>query len=341
MKDFSFFIGIDISADSFTAHCMNKDFNVIFPAESFENTPEGFEQLSDRIQANSIPIKRLLLCLEATGVYSETLCYVMSSNSYSIALVDPRKVKGATQDSPRKNDSLDATRITEYAARFTDKLTIWKPNNHILEQIKVLLSTREHLTQQKVSNENALKTLQRKYYQTPFANKVYEETISLFKKDIAAIDREIRRLIDKDDSFRHYISLAVSVPGVGLLLGANLLVLTQGFTEPISYKKLSAHFGICPFEKESGSSVRKKPRSRGHGPARIRKLLHLASRSVKTHRPEFRKYFYRKSLEGKPNKLILNNISNKILKIICAVINSKTAYVDNYKSVHPNILKSA
>jgi hypothetical protein len=105
-------------------------------------------------------------------------------------------------------------------------------------------------------------------------------------------------------------------------------------------KNLSAHFGICPFEKESGSSVRKKPRSRGHGPARIRKLLHLASRSVKTHRPEFRKYFHRKSLEGKPGKLILNNISNKILKIICAVINSKTAYIDNYKSVHPNILKS-
>ena len=139
MKEISFFIGIDISADFFSAHCMKKDFTTIFPAQSFENTPEGFEQLSHLIEKDSIPSKKLLLCLEATGVYSETFCYVMSSKGYSIALVDPRKVKGATQDSPRKNDVLDATRLSDYAARFTDKLTIWKPNNHILEQISMII----------------------------------------------------------------------------------------------------------------------------------------------------------------------------------------------------------
>lgn len=341
MKEKRFFIGIDIASASFTACCINQDMEPIFPVESFSNTPEGFERLSTAIHHHHLPTNQVLLCLEATGVYSETLCYLLGSKGYSIVLVDPRKVKGATQESPRKNDILDAKRIAEYAARFTDKLVLWKPGSQILEQIKVLLSTREHLTQQKTANENALGTLKRKYYQTPLANKVYEETIARLKKDIKAIDKEIGRLIDKDDSFKHYVALATSVPGVGLLLAANLLVLTQGFTEPLSYKKLSAHFGICPFEKESGTSVRKRPRSRRYGPVRVRKLLYLASLSVKTHRQEFGKYFYRKYLEGKPKKLILNNIANKILKILCAVINSKTAFIENYKSVNPNLLKSA
>ena len=39
--------------------------------------------------------------------------------------------------------------------------------------------------------------------------------------------------------------------------------------------------------------------------------------------------------------LILNNIENKLLKLICAVINSGCAYIKNYKSINPNRLKTA
>ncbi|MCZ7610992.1 MAG: hypothetical protein M5U17_12620 [Ignavibacterium sp.] len=46
-------------------------------------------------------------------------------------------------------------------------------------------------------------------------------------------------------------------------------------------------------------------------------------------------------VEGKNKRLILNNIENKLLKIICAVVNSGTAYTENYKTINPELIKTA
>ena len=339
MQRTKYFLGVDISADSFSASTISDPENVVFFVDDISNTFEGFESLNQNIVQNNIQPRDIIICLEATGVYAENLCYYFASKTYQVILADPHKVNHATRDTPRKNDHIDAQRIAEYAYRYTDKLSLWQPRDEILEQIKVLLSTREHITEQMVGDQNALKALSRKYHQTPLANKVYQETITKLKEHIKEIDKEIKSLIDKDDSFHRYVNLAKSVPGVGLLLAANLLVLTNGFTEKLNYKKIAAYSGICPYEQKSGSSVNKKPHSRRCGPSKLRKLLYLASLSVRTHNLYFKKYFLRKANEGKPNRIILNNIANKILKIVCAVINSNNTFINNYKSINPVILK--
>jgi len=66
------------------------------------------------------------------------------------------------------------------------------------------------------------------------ANEIYTETIAKLNELIKQIDKEIKHLIDKDNSFKNNIFLAKSVPDVGFLLATNLLVLTKGFTENIN-----------------------------------------------------------------------------------------------------------
>jgi hypothetical protein len=77
------------------------------------------------------------------------------------------------------------------------------------------------------------------------------------------------------------------------------------------------------------------------GPAKLRKLLYLAALSVRTHNINFKKYFLRKVAEGKNKRLVLNNIENKLLKIVFAVVSSGVAYTENYKSINPTLLKTA
>ncbi len=341
MRRTNYFLGFDISADTFSACTISNPESIIFSMDDVSNSYDGFEQINNLIVKHRLPVNETIICLEATGVYAEKLCYYFASRSYRICVEDPHKINHATKDSPRKNDHIDAQRIAEYAYRYIDRLNLWQPRAEILEQIKTLLSTREHISEQLIGNQNALKALARKYYQTPLANKVYQETITKLKEHIKEIDKEIKSLTDKDDSFHQYVSLAKSVPGVGLLLSANLLVLTNGFTEKVNYKKISSYAGICPFEQKSGTSLNKKPRSRRCGPQKLRKLLYLASLSVRTHNLAFKKYFLRRALAGKPNRLILNNIANKILKLTCAIINSKTSFINNYQSVNPMLLKTA
>ncbi|MEG8947238.1 IS110 family transposase [Rosettibacter firmus] len=340
MHKTKYFIGIDISADDFSASCISSPDNIVFSTQKFSNNIDGAEEFLSLLSKHNIKQSETIICMEATGVYSENITYFLASKGFTISIEAPQKVKNKTKDTPRKNDFIDALSIAEYAYRYYDKLPIWKPKNEILEQIQVLLTTREHLSVQMTANINALKTLKHKYYQTPLANQIYEKTISKLKEHIKEIDREIKALINKDDSFKNNIFLAMSVPGVGLLLAANLLVLAKGFTEVLNYKRIASYTGICPYEQMSGTSLHKPPRSRKCGPSKLRKLLYLAALSVRTHKRNFKKYFLRKVSEGKNKRLILNNIENKLLKIICAVINSGVAYTENYKSINPNLLKS-
>ena len=49
----------------------------------------------------------------------------------------------------------------------------------------------------------------------------------------------------------------------------------------------------------------------------------LSAMLVATHNAEFRKYYLRKVAEGKPKRLVLNNVANKLLKIVCALVKTE------------------
>jgi transposase len=341
MEKKNYFIGIDISAEDFSACCIADPDNVLIPSEKYSNQIDGYLQFTSLLKSHNVQKSQAIICMEATGVYAEKLSYFMAAEGFAVCIEAPHKIKNKTKDTPRKNDYLDAKLIAEYAFRYTDKLSYWQPKSEILEQIQVLLTAREHLTIQMTANNNSLKALKYKYYQTPLANQIYQKLITELKEQIKRIDKEIKSLIDKDDNFKKKVSLAKSVPGVGLLLAANLLVLTRGFTDHTNYKHIAAYAGICPYEQTSGTSLNKLPKSAKCGHKKLRKLLYLAALSVRTHNENFKKYFLRKVAEGKSKRLVINNIENKLIKVIFAVVNSEVEYCKSYKSINPNLLKSA
>ncbi|MCK5663961.1 MAG: IS110 family transposase, partial [Thiotrichaceae bacterium] len=286
-----YFTGIDIASENFTASLLVTTDQPSKLTATFQNSPQGFEEFQRWLLKHKIKPSNSVFCMEATGVYGEHLCYWLTANNYRIAVEPPLKVKRAFKVKGHKTDPLDAQQIAEYALRFQDKLHFWQPKADMLEQIRILLTTREQFVQQKTANINSLHTLKRKVVQTPLANEYYESNIERLSKQIKNIEKEIQRLIDKDQHFKKTIILLKSIPGVSVLLAANLLVATDGFRNYVNHKQLAAYIGICPYEHRSGSSVYKKPRSARYGPARLRKLLCLAARSVKTHKKPFQLYF--------------------------------------------------
>jgi transposase len=187
-------------------------------------------------------------------------------------------------------------------------------------------------------HKNALQAIQRKVVRTPFAEQAYLHLIEQLKKQIRAIDTEVRRLIESDPTFKEMLLLLLSVPGVGLLLASHFILLAQFSLE---YRLLASFLGIAPHEHSSGTSVYQHATSRHFGPPAIRKLLYLAACSVCAHRPQFRTYLLRKTKEGQPARLVLNNVENKLIRIMCAVLSSKTAFIENYHSVQPPVLQKA
>lgn len=341
MRKPKYYVGIDMSSASFTVSVGTTPWKMITEAVEFENNTDGFSAMLSWMEGNDIQADQAVLCMEATGVYGEGLAYFLSAKHYPLAIEPPLKVKRAFMPQGHKNDRVDSQQIAEYSYRFYDELRYWQPREAVLEQIKVLLSTREQFVTQMTTHRNALKTLKRKVIATPLAETLHQQSIDRIKKSIKEIDVEIQRLIDQDPKYGQMIRLLVSIPGVGLLLASNiLLVIESSPNDPLNPRQLAAYLGICPYEHRSGRSVYKPATSRHYGPAKARKLLYLASLSVRTHDPTFRKYFLRKVAEGKPKKVVLNNIANKLLKIMCAVIRTQTPYIPGYRSIHPALLNS-
>jgi transposase len=331
------YVGIDIASATFTAAVgrMGDKWQIVVRPGEFGNAYDSFPQFLTWLQQHGVTPEKAIVCMEATGVYGEVLAHYLAAHHYRLAIEPPLKVKRAFAPAGHKSDPVDSCQISEYAYRFFDELTLWKPRSEVLEQIQILLTVREELTVERTGHTNALKALQRKVVHAPLAEETHQTTLNQLKEHILALEKEIKRLIDEDPTFRQVVLLLMSIPGVGMLLAAHMLIVIYSATQPLSPKALAAFIGICPYENSSGSSINHPPTSRHYGPSAIRKLLFLASLSVRTHNQRFKQYFLRKSKEGKPAQLIINNIANKLLKIMCAVVRSNTAFIDDYQSVSP------
>ena len=152
---------------------------------------------------------------------------------------------------------------------------------------------------------------------------VWQEAARLYNKVLDLLEEPV---VPLTPGFRNQLDRAA------LSVSNNV---AEGF-ERVTVKELNSFLGIAPNEHSSGSSVHGHPTSRHFGPTAIRKLLYLAALSVSTHRDQFRSYYLRKTQEeGKPARVVLNNIENKLIKIICAVLRSNSPYHPDYSPLPP------
>ena len=115
MQTTKYFSGLDISADDFSASGITSPDNLVFTTQKFSNNIDGFNEFSILLSKHNIKPSELIICMEATGVYSENLSYFLVSKGFSIVIEAPHKIKNKTKDSPRKNDFIDALSIAEFA----------------------------------------------------------------------------------------------------------------------------------------------------------------------------------------------------------------------------------
>ena len=335
------YIGIDIASETLTATIFHSPQDEKITKESIPNTIEGFQMMRDWFKSQNVSWDNAIICMEATGVYGEALTHYLVSQNFSVAVEPPLKVKRAFYPHGHKNDRVDSVQIAEYAYRFFDQLRFWRPLDENIERLKHFLSLREGLVKQSVAIQNSLKAYQNHLLKDQSLVEIQQKNLSQIKEHIAAVDGHIKSLINQNPSLHQLSVFLVSLCGVGVLLSAYMLVMTNGFQNITHYKQFAAFLGICPFEFKSGKSINKQSHCRPFGPNYAKKLFHLAARSVATHRPEFRKYYLRKIEQGKSKSLVLNNIANKLVKISFALVRDRQSYIKGYRSISPLVLQNA
>ena len=128
---------------------------------------------------------------------------------------------------------------------------------------------------------------------------------------------------------RENYGLVCSVKGVGSITSIALLVHTNNFTSFENVRQLSTYCGCAPFPDSSGIVDKGNHISRLAN-KELKVLLTSCARSAVVHDKALSAYYARKMAEGKTGRVVINNVRNKLLHRIFAVVNSKIPYSADY-----------
>jgi transposase len=160
-----------------------------------------------------------------------------------------------------------------------------------------------------------------------------KELLKLNKKLIESIDVQIKKIesdiemnIMLDSELKCKAELIRSVPGVGKVVSWMMIAKTEGFTSISDPRKMACYCGVVPFDHQSGTSIRYRPRVSVFADKGMKSLLHLAAMSSIRLNNDLGTYYKRKVQEGKNKMSVLNAVRNKIIHRIFAVIKNQTIY---------------
>jgi len=320
------FIGIDISKLTYDVAIIDEYQNI--QSYVFENTQKGIKSFLQLLKNNKLLLSESLICMEHTGVYGKLIISKLVEKQANICVEMSLKIIRSSGVQRGKNDKIDAIKIAQYAKKYISEIELYVPVPEVLDKIRTLISIREHLVKSKMrisQYPNELKDFSPEL--AKLAQKNIKKTIKTFNSEIKRIEQEVKTLILADDKLNKIITLATSVTGIGLFTALDLTIHTNFFTRCKNPKQLACYCGVVPFEHTSGSSIRKKPKVHHMANKKLKKQLYLCALSALNYDPEIKAYYNRKVNEGKPKMLVINNIKNKLIQRVCAVIRKQQPYV--------------
>ena len=330
------FIGIDFSKLKFDAAIYSVDTKAIMSTEVFNNEQSGYADFLQWVKENTRCQKSgILFCGEHTGYYSSSLSVFLYESGYDMWLVSGLEMKLTQGIKRNKTDRVDACKIAEHAYRYQDKVVLFQPVSKALEEIRELLSYRERLVETRKVLTTSAQEMKR-VKDNASCDYIYQDSLEYIRSintSVRDCEKRIEVLVKQDISLKTNYKLVSSVVGIGLVNAALILVATANFTLFVNPRKFGCYCGVVPFEHSSGSSVRGKTRVSKMANRHLKTKLTLAAQNAARFDPELKEYYQRKRSEGKNNWLVLNNVKNKLIHRIFAVLRYGQMYEKQY--VHP------
>ena len=313
--------GVDISKDVFDVHGSTTGHH------QYKNDEPGFKKFLKRLPDDC------LVAMEATGYYHYRLAQFLYKNEVVVSVINPLIIKRFIQMklAKIKTDKSDAKMICEFALINQVPLytALTDVQSECLQLFRVLDNFIKHrtATKNKMHGEEVLGIPSKFTYRSLRRNKKHYDI------EIKAIEEKILSLVKEDQ--QQQLTLLISVPGIGHKTALFLIIVTDGFSKFETASQLCSYVGITPTTRESGSSVRGRPRISKVGNKKLRNLLFLCSFNACKHNKACRELYERIVNKGKSKKLALIAVANKLLKQCFAIAKSGRPYDESYVSVLP------
>jgi transposase len=322
---YQLYAGLDVAAKSFTVWWQDLP-HVLTLAQS----PDGYAALGRQLAATGVDPEQVLIVMEATGTYWTALAVALDAAGFHVSVVNPAQIHSYARSLPRraKTDALDAQLIAQFAHE--RRPPIWTPPPAMYHELRQRLTARDALLEARKQLHNQQHALKQWPVQIESVHTHLDSVIAELNTQVGEIETEIKQLA-ADGAWATSIALLQTVPGIGLVTAAWLVVLTLNFSGFASVATLVAYAGLAPFQRESGTSVHGR-QSIGGGNARLRTALYMATLSAAQHNPQLRTFYQRLRERDKPMKVARCAAARKLLQLAYAVVTHQRPFDPAYQS---------
>ncbi len=156
------------------------------------------------------------------------------------------------------------------------------------------------------------------------------ERMRLLNKHEKEIKSDLAAIVSGDDILKGEIRNICSIPGIGELTATIVLAETNGFELIRNKKQLTSYAGLDVKEKQSGTSIKGKPRISKKGNRHLRKAMYLPALTAVKHDENFRGVYARiLSKQGIKMKGLVA-VQRKLLEMMYIIYKNKNEYSKDY-----------
>lgn len=318
----SIYVGIDVSKRTLDVCLKGSGKEQFFKIENKSHRIKNLFKKLSKVDSCAV------IAMENTGNYNHQLYKVLPNFNFTVYVIDPKHIKRSIGLVRGKNDKVDAKRIATFIERNNEDLDPWEPLSESVYSLKVLLTERKAEVERIRSLKQRIESLnqQKSVSSVPKLVTRNKKEIQRIQKRVKEIENMIREEIAKETVLKKEIDRIKTVPGIGDITAWMIAAKTHGFTRLLDPRKLACFAGVVPFEQQSGSSLKTKPRVSKMADRALKTVLQMAAMRAVRLNNELQEYYHRKVEEGKNKMSVLNAVRNKLIHIAMALIKHKTYY---------------
>jgi transposase len=321
----SFYVGVDVGASELVAALVGRK------PRCFKHSRSGIKAMVKWAKEMALDAP-LHFCLEATGVYGYSVaCCLYQESHISVSVINPAQIAsyGKAQLRRTKTDSVDSQVILSFAQ--SQNPLLWKPESSTTRQLYYLVveSARIRKALGQWSNrkhaQNYLKDIPKVIKQT---QKALEKTMH---RQLEKIEQAIVELCQQDEELKQDVELLCSIPGISNHSAVRVLAYGKNALRDYNRNALTAHAGLAPAQRQSGTSIHGKARIAKQGDRRLRTTLFMPALVAAHHNPILKTFYQRLLKKGKPKMLALVAVMKKLLIMMQAILKNKIPFNNKYQ----------
>ena len=210
-------------------------------------------------------------------------------------------------------------------------LDLWKRPSITYKKMQQLTRERDQIVQERVTVKNQLHAENAEAEPNPNTIKRLKARIKFLNKQENEIKKDLEISIDGDENIDNIINRLTTIPGIGRLTAQTILAETNGFELIKNKKQLTSYAGLDIIEKQSGTSIKGKPRISKKGNRALRKSLHLPALTAIKHVEQYRSLYARLvSKSGIKMKGVVA-VQRKLLELTYILFKNETTFDMGYE----------